>query len=273
MSSTTAAMRRLLTTAGLLVVGVGVPLYLLPDRTDELFSWTIHPPLSAAFLGGSYLAAAVLEFGAARRRRWEDARIAVPAVFVFTVITLGVTLGHLDAFHFDAAGAHTRAITWIWLAVYVVVPPMMAVIWVRQARSKATGSERTAPMALPLRTTFVACGVALVAIGAVVLVDPAASSWAWPWDLTPLVARAVAAWLLGFGVALAHAALGGDWTRAQPFTAAAGAFAVLQTAALIRYSGEPDWGAPQTWVHVAALMGLGALGVAGHLRRRGQAPR
>lgn len=40
----------LLVAAGL-VLAIGLPIYLLPDRTDLLFSWTVNPPLTAAFLG------------------------------------------------------------------------------------------------------------------------------------------------------------------------------------------------------------------------------
>ena len=51
---TTPAMRSLLIVAGCLVLAIGVPLFILPDRTATLFAWTVQPPLTAAFLGGSY---------------------------------------------------------------------------------------------------------------------------------------------------------------------------------------------------------------------------
>ena len=51
------AMRLLLTVAAILVLIIGVPLYFVPTSTPLLFSWTVNPPITAAFLGSGYLAA------------------------------------------------------------------------------------------------------------------------------------------------------------------------------------------------------------------------
>ncbi len=100
------AMRRLLLVASLLVLAVGIPLMLRPTETADYFSWTIQPPLTAAFLGSAYWASFLLEFEASRRHTWDYARIAVPAVFVFTVLTLIATLNNLEKFHFGDPGHH-----------------------------------------------------------------------------------------------------------------------------------------------------------------------
>src|SRR5262245_48284696 len=97
-----AGMRTMLYAASVLVFSVGIALYLLTEQTDKYFAWTIQSALTAAFLGGAYWSACALEILAARRRLWADARVAVPAVIVFTALTLVVTLLHLDKFHFGA---------------------------------------------------------------------------------------------------------------------------------------------------------------------------
>ena len=66
-ATTTIWMRGLLAIAGLLVLTIGLPLYLVPQNSDAYFSWSVSP-LSAAFLGGAYLSAAVIEASAARER-------------------------------------------------------------------------------------------------------------------------------------------------------------------------------------------------------------
>lgn len=76
----TTAMRYMLFVAGVLVFVAGFQLFVLTEHTDRFFAWTIGFPLSAAFLGAGYWAAAVLEFLAARERAWVNARPAVPAV-------------------------------------------------------------------------------------------------------------------------------------------------------------------------------------------------
>ena len=87
--------------AALLVFLAGVQLFLFPRRTDEYFAWTVASPMTAVFLGASYWSAVGLELVASRASRWAGARIALPAVFVFTMLTLIVTLVHLDLFHLD----------------------------------------------------------------------------------------------------------------------------------------------------------------------------
>ncbi|MFN2488271.1 MAG: hypothetical protein ABR529_00710 [Actinomycetota bacterium] len=122
---TTPATRRLLFVAGGLVFLAGLQLFVLPERTDSYFAWTIDPPLTAAFLGAGYWASFALEWLAAMQRSWARARIAVPAVFVFTTLTLVATLLHLDKFHLGVDDSLTVAVTWLWIAIYVTVPPVM----------------------------------------------------------------------------------------------------------------------------------------------------
>src|SRR5258707_2712798 len=107
----TAGMRRMLYVAAALVFLAGIPLFLLTEHTDRFFAWTIQSHLTAAFLGAAYWASFVLEILAARQRLWTRARSAVPAVLIFTALTLVVTLLHLDRFHFNAPELLTRAVT------------------------------------------------------------------------------------------------------------------------------------------------------------------
>ncbi len=65
--------------SGLALV-VGPLLYLLPDQTATLFAWTITPPLTAAFMGGTYCTALTIEVLAARERVWALARVFFPGM-------------------------------------------------------------------------------------------------------------------------------------------------------------------------------------------------
>jgi hypothetical protein len=259
----TAGMRLLLAVAGVLVLIIGLPLYLVPQNSEEYFSWTVEPALSAAFLGGAYLSAAVIEFDAARQRVWANARIAVPAVLVFTLLTLFVTLGNVDRYHFNAPGFVQSAGTWAWLVVYVVVPPIMLVVLVVQLFRGGTDPVRLQPVPTALRVVLAGGGAALVLGGVVLLVDPGAASWIWPWELSPLTGRAFGAWMVGFGIAMAQVAWEADWRRVRPATAGAGTLGLLQLIALVRYLDVPAWGAPQTWVYVAVLTSFILLGLWG----------
>src|SRR5215472_15294794 len=92
-------MRWLLFTAAGLVLLAGIQLFVFTGRTDHFFAWTIANPLAATFLGAAYWASVAIEALAARERLWANARIAVPAVLVFTILTLAATLTHLGQLH------------------------------------------------------------------------------------------------------------------------------------------------------------------------------
>jgi hypothetical protein len=250
------AMRRLLYVAALLVFLAGVQLFAFPLRTDRYFAWTIDPPMTAVFLGASYWSAVGLEVGAARAARWSGARIAVPAVFVFTTVTLVVTLVHLENFHLgDDFPLTTQFVTWAWLAVYSVVPALMVAAWVAQGRrSLAVPAASRLPVAV--RVALVALAAVLLGTGVALLVAPGWADGAWPWALTPLTGRAVGAWLVGLGTAAAHARLLDDRASLRPLGITGVAFGVLQAVALARHGDDLDWSGLPAVAYVAVLVVL-----------------
>jgi hypothetical protein len=228
--------------AAALVFLAGVQLFLFPRRTDDYFAWTVASPMTAVFLGASYWSAVGLELVAARSARWAGARIALPAVFVFTTLTLIVTLVHLELFHLDGDLAlRTRAVTWGWIAIYVGVPLLMVAAYLDQRR---TGLAVPPPSGLPtvVRVALVALAALLLALGTALLLAPGWADAAWPWTLTPLTARAVGAWLVGLGVAAAHARVLDDRASLRPLAITGVLFGVLQGLAVIRYGDELDGG-------------------------------
>lgn len=259
----TRGMRRLLLVATILVVLAGVALFVFSERTEDWFAWTVTPPLTAAFLGAAYWASAVVEWTSSRASAWADARVAVPSVFVFTTLTLGVTLIHLDRFHLGADLAIvTRAITWAWIAVYVVVPVLMVVLWVAQRRVPGGDPPRRYPLPGLLRLAVALSAVLLLVAGGWLLLAPQdAADW-WPWELTPLTGRAIGAWLVGLGVSAAQTVLEADARRARPVAAGAIALAVLVSVALARYGADVAWGTLPAAVLVAALAAWAVMGAA-----------
>ena len=271
------AIRWLLGFAALLVFLAGVQLYAFPLDTDTHFAWTIASPMTAVFLGASYWSAVGLELSGALAHRWAEARVAVPAVFVFTSLTFVVTLVHLDKFHLAASlPAATRGVAWAWIGVYAVVPVLMVLAWVLQAR-RGTAVPPPAGLPVPVRLTLVSLAVVLLAVGAALLVAPGWADAAWPWPLTPLTARAVGAWCVGLGVAAGHARLVDDAASLGPVGVTGVLFGALQTLALLRQGSELDWASPAAFGYVvvlAAITGVGAwlLVASGRSRRSAAAP-
>lgn len=258
------AMRAMLWVASGLVIIVGIQLFVFTEQTERFFAWTIKNPLTAAFLGAAYWSAAVLEALAARQTAWARARPAVPAVLLFTSLTLLATLGHLDQFHLGADQAlETRLLTMVWLGVYLIVPPALLGLLIVQAR--LPGAEPPIERSLPvwLRGLVAVQAAVLVAVGALLYFAPEAAGQVWPWPLTVLGARAIGAWLLGLGVAAAQVMLEADWCRVRPVAAACLAFAILQGVVLARYPAGVAWSGAPAWVYMVFLVSLLALGVYG----------
>lgn len=257
------AMRALLVVATVLVALAGISLYLAPGRTDQWFSWTVNPPLTAAFLGAAYWASAAVEAGSARARTWADARVAVPGVLTFTALTFIVTLVHLDAFHLGGeVSLLTRGITWAWLAIYAIVPVVLAVLLLVQTRVPGVDPARERPLPRWLRAAVAGMAVVLLAVGVVLLVAPEqAGSW-WPWQLSALTGRAIGAWLVGLGVSAASTWYENDARRARPVAIGALVLPVLAGVALMRFAGTLGWDDPSAWLLVAALTVWAGLGTA-----------
>src|SRR5215831_14553236 len=261
------AMRWLLFTAAVLVLLAGFQLFVFTGRTGTFFAWTITNPLAAAFLGASYWAAVAIEALAGRQRLWANARIAVPAVLVFTVLTLVATLTHLGQFHLGSQfPVGTRIISVAWIAIYLLVPALMLIILPVQVRTPGSDPPRSAPLPTWMNAMLAAQAIVFLGVGVALSAAPAHSGPLWPWKLTPLLAVATGAWLISLGVAAGHALLERDARRLRP--AAAGYFllAVLQSIALARYPGWFHWHTTAGVIYLTFLPAMLLTGAAGLAR-------
>jgi hypothetical protein len=266
------AMRWLLFTAAVLVLLAGLQLFIFTGRTDTFFAWTIANPLAAAFLGAGYWASAAIEALAGRQAVWANARIAVPAVFVFTALTLAASLIHLGQFHLGARfAAGTRIVTWAWIAIYVLVPVLMLIVLGVQARTPGTDPPRSAPLPAWLSAALAVQSIILLGLGVALFAAPAHTAPLWPWTLTPLLAQATGAWLISLGVAAAHALFERDARRLRPAAAGYVLLALLQAIAVARYPHRFQWESPSGIIYLVFLgfiLLTGAAGLARGLQRR-----
>jgi hypothetical protein len=256
-------MQRMLLIASALVFVAGFQLFVLSEWTDRFFAWTINPPLTAAFFGAAYWASFAMEFLASRRRVWAYARIAVPAVLIFTGLTLVVTLLHLGQFHLNDPNPITLGATWAWLIVYAIVPPVMAVLLFRQLQVPGVDPPRQSPLPTWVRAILLVHAVIMIPLGLALLIVPQATFGIWPWGLTELTGRAIGAWSLALGVAAAHATWENDWARVHVATMSYTVFGVFELIALARYTGQVDWSKPQSWIYVLFLLSVLVVGIYG----------
>ena len=240
-------------------------LYLLSERTDAYFAWTIKPALTAAFLGGGYGAGCLMVVLALRTHAWAHARVPVVTVAVFATLTLVATLMHADRLHFGAGGAVARFAAWFWLGVYLVVPVALTLLAVRQQRAPGADPTKRHPAPAWLVTALAAQGLVMLAVGTALFVRPGTAGTLWPWPLTPFTARVVAAWLAAFGVAAVLGLWERDLERLEIGAVAYTLFGVLELVALARYGEQVRWDSAAAAVYLAVLVTVVPVGAAGWL--------
>lgn len=257
-------MRAILWVGGGFVLLAGVQLFVFADRTDEFFAWTIDPPATAAFLGACYWAAAVLAFASARQPTWARARIGVPGVLVFIWLTLVLTLIHIDRFHLDEGSTEARVAAWTWLVIYLVEPPALLWAFVMQLRLPGGEPRRNEPLPAWLRAVLVLLAAFFFLFGAALFIAPLDVGDLWPWALTELTGRAVAAWIVALGLLLAAMVWENHRSRVVPGWALVLTLVPLALAAPLRFDEGIDWGGPEMIAYLAlaaVLLGVGLYGL------------
>jgi hypothetical protein len=252
---TIAPIRRFYAVAAGLAAIAGFLLFPLAAETDRFFSWTIEPPITAAFMGAAYWAALVLLAWAARRREWAEARTAMPPVAAIAALLLLTTLIHLDKFDLDSLFG------WFWLVVYCLVTPLLAFLVTRQVRAAGPVERGLEPLAPVIRGVLIVLGVALLGYGIALYAAPLDVSW--PWPLTPLTGRAVASFLIGFGVAAGFALWENDTRRLSGPAYAYATLAALELLALAVFNDDVTASGSGVAAYVAFWVASLGLGVAG----------
>jgi hypothetical protein len=180
----------------------GTQVTLLAGHTEKFWAWTIALPISAIFIGASFLATSVLFAWGLQQREWIRVRAVVSGGPFVTVGLLVATLRHVNEFH-GPVGV-------IWVEAYVFAVPAFFGAAIHQL--SIPGSDRPVEERLPawLRGALGIQAVLMLAWGVLLFARPGEAGDMWAWPLTPLAAEAIAAWLLGIGGSAAYIALRGD---------------------------------------------------------------
>ena len=236
--------------AAILAVIAGIQLYILTDYTDHFFAWTIAQPLSATFLGAGYWTGAALLLFAARERAWANIRVAMAAVGAFVPLMLLTTLLHLDRFHINSTDLVAQVAAWAWMIVYAVVPfAVLAIVFV-QLRTPGGDPPKQAAVPLGLRVLIGANAVISLVLGLALFLFPQTVFPFWPWQLTPLTARAIGSGFLAVVVASVQFIRENAWSRSRNGTVSYLLIGGLQLFALARYPETVEWSRPGTWLYV-----------------------
>jgi hypothetical protein len=250
----TRGMRVLLYALTALTFIAGTQLFVLADHTDAFFSWTVAPPITAAFVGAGFWSASAVVFWAARQRHWARARVIVPTIAVVATMLLLATLEHTDAFH----GLFGIA----WIEIYAVFPPVLAALAAMQLA--LPGVDRHSGEHLPraLRCGLAAEALVAIAAGAVMFASSSVASDLWPWALSDLTAKAIGTWLIGTGTAAGIVALVDDRAVMPGNALAQLVFGGGVLFAVTAFAPEVDFASPGAYALIAYAIATVAIGAA-----------
>lgn len=247
-----------------LVFIAGVQLFVLSEYTKQFFAWTIKSTLTAAFLGAAYFSTLPMLWHSYRAHTWANARVALPGVWAFTLLTLFATVQHWDKFHWNNPFVTAQFAFWVWLAIYVGVPLFVVGAWFVQQRVPGIEPARYHPLPNWFRIALGAQAMVLLGVGAALYFFSSAMIPVWMWTLTPLTAMAVGAWCIGIGVTTVWGIWENDALRLRGAMFTYALLAILQLLAVARYAEQIHWNNPLAFLYVAFLatvLALGALGV------------
>lgn len=239
-----------------ILAAAGTALYALPHATEQLWAWPMGPEMTALAVGGGYLAGVTLFVRAARQSRWHVVAAVFPAATVLTVLLLVATLLHWELF------SHDHPSFWVWLVVYAITPVLLPVVWLMNRR-RDPGRPQPGTPVVPrwVRTVVGLAGAVQLTAALVFFVRPAAAITLWPWDLSPLTARTITAFLAFIGALWLAFLVEARWSALRLHVEGATIGLALVAIGAVRARGDFGSGAWPTVVF-AVLLGGALAGLA-----------
>lgn len=243
----------------------GVILYGFPAATGQLWAWPMGPEMTASAVGGGYLAGAVLFTRAIRESRWHRIGLVFAAATALTVLLLLATLLHWDRF------SHEHPSFWVWLGVYAVTPVLLPVVWLRnRRRDPGPGTPDATAVPRWVRMLVGAAGVVQLLVALTFFARPQLAIRVWPWELTPLTARTLSAFLVFIAVLWLGFVVERRWSGLQLHVQSATIGLALVALGAVRTAGDFAGRRTATAVFVLSLGATlaGLVGLQVGMRRR-----
>ena len=243
-------------------------LLVLPGGTEQHFSWTINPPVTAMLLGSAYAGGIWFFVQVATQRHWHRVRHGFPAVLVFASLLAAATFLHWDRFHFG----HVSFITWVVLYVTTPVLVLIAIVLeLREDDGAPEADELTIPG--PWRYVLALVGAVASVTGLVLFAVPSLLIGVWAWEVTPLTARIVGAVLTLPGMVNIWMLWDSRWSAfRRVFQAQLVSLACIVLAIVVRF-GDLEWERPAAWLFTIGIAVSAAVYLVFYIsleRRRGR---
>jgi hypothetical protein len=236
--------------AAVLAIGIA------PADTQTNFAWPIQPVVMAAALGGFYITSAPLFLLPLFAKRWEMIKVMILPAALFSILQLGATFLHWDKFSVGSFPFY------VWFASYILPPPIFvsAYLWHQHQAASAPTSSRAA-LPVWLNWLLVICGTGLTLVALLVFIFPGLLIPMFPWQLTPLTARSLSAWLVAVGAIMLSMWRENDRTRARLSTPMFVLLLPVLILQMLRYAGQVNWSSPLLWFSLILFAIIGYCGL------------
>ena len=193
----------------------GLPAFIIlmsvPDMTESLFVWTINPEINARLIGVMYSNAMLLVGFSAFQTKWENVRINLVVITLFSIFATVLTFFYLKPFL-----AHPWYHLAFWLSMYLIL--FFASPYVFLTHEKKFGGKLPIKLPLSIGARAVA-GVSLLfslVCGLGLIFNIELVNQYWPWTMPPLVGGLIGVLFTTHAAAYAWALWDGDWLRVRP---------------------------------------------------------
>lgn len=236
----------------ILTIAFGI-LYVFPNRTGELFAWPVRPPMTAMMLGAAYLGGAYFFARVIQTRYWHTVALGILPVSAFAGFLGVATIIHWDRF----TQGHIAFI--LWAILYFTLPFVLLYTWLcNRVTDPHEPDARYRPLPKPARIYLAAVGFLLIIISLLLFLFPGVMIPTWPWTLTPLTARVMAAMFALPGIVGVNIALDARWSAARYILQAQIGAIILIVLAMVIARSDFDWSRAVSWTFFAGMSLLGA---------------
>jgi hypothetical protein len=223
-------------------------LWVVPDRTTELFAWTIRPEMTPVVMGAGYGAGVYFFYRVSTGTEWHRVAPVFLGITAFTWAMAVATVLHWGRFNHDH---HTFV---LWVVLYAVTPVLVPGVWAFNRRTDpgraATGGPSLPPI---VRICGGVLSLAVTVSGAVLFAVPDLMVGSWPWTVSPLTARILAGWFVLFGVVDGAVVRDGRWSATRILVQSQFVGFGLVLVGVVRFWGNFDGSNALTWLVVGGM--------------------
>jgi hypothetical protein len=228
-----------------------VILYFFPHNTAKLFAWEIKSPMTAMMLGSAYAGGIYYFSGLLMAHQWHKIKVGLVPVTLFASILNVATIVHWDKFN------HGTLPFFAWTSLYFTTPFIVLALWLRNRRQDTNQPDTTdATVPQVLRFVIGAVGATTLAIAIFLFLNPALMIKLWPWTLTPLTSRVMAAMFSLPGMVGLGMAMDSRWSSARIILQSQGFSILLILIAVFRDRVGFNWTTPGSWLFIGGLGGM-----------------